>query len=89
MSSAMLTPVAPPPKKKKFPLPLEKTCFGTFRADASEEKREECYSCSKYVDCIQISYKKQRTFKQEILRLVAGLNKRIEALQEASSEAAA
>ena len=89
MPSAMLTPVAPPPMKKKFPFPLQKVCYGTFRADSSEEKREECYSCSKYVDCIQVSYKKQRTFKQEILRLVAGLNKRIEAIKEASSEAAA
>lgn len=81
--------VAPPKKKPKFPFPVKESCYGTFREDAPEERMEKCRSCGKYIDCIQLSYKRRRQFRQEIGRLAKNLRTRIEDLSDKASSSAA
>ena len=82
MPAAIPLPAHPIPKAKT-PFPnLTKECYGTFREDFSETKKEECHTCNQYVDCIQISFKQRHQFKREIRRFTELLQARIEALQE-------
>lgn len=73
---------APPPRKPagaakpKFTGPVEKECYGDFREDAPEEKKDECFVCSKYIDCIQISFKAIRVRRDELGKLAGLLRRR-------------
>lgn len=72
-------------RKKSFPKPKE--CYGKFRDDSPEEKKEECFVCSKYVDCIQKSFRMQRLHRSEIRHFLAIIYRRIEMLEQRKSKA--
>ena len=73
-------PPAKPTARPKFAGPVQKECYGTFREDFGEEKKDECFTCSKYVECIQISFKSIRLRRVELEKLVAILRRREVAL---------
>ena len=89
VSTTQIATIAPPPRKPKASFPEKKICYGTFREDFWEEKKEECHSCWMYIDCIQLSFKNQRKHRLEIQRLVAILRRRIETLSPGSKSSAA
>ena len=76
----MDTAQATKPAKPKFTGPELKECYGTFREDFGEEKKDECFTCNKYVDCIQISFKSILLRREEMGRLVGLLRRREMAL---------
>lgn len=80
---------APPPPKFKGLFPKKRSCYGTFRDDFAGEKKEQCHTCGKYIDCIQLSYKRRRQFKLEIRRLLGLLHYRAEAISDHPSTHAA
>lgn len=79
-TAALAAEPTPLPPSKKWAGPPKKDCYGTFRDEFAEEKKEECHTCWMYVDCIQVAFKARRQFRQEVARLVGLLRMREAAL---------